>query len=201
MERGQQQSVDNDVDEALQRLQELARRQQQENERMRRQADRLQSQMGGGGGGANQREIAEETEELARELEKLAREQSLPDLQDTARRLQQAANEMKRAGSRGDSGAIAQGLSALDKLKDARRLLDKNRSVRLERDMEDAIAQADRIASQQERVQSEVEKMGAGRPGGPGERLRRIFERKDELADEVANLESQLDRMARDSRK
>ena len=58
VERGQQQSVDNEVDEALQRLQELARRQQQENERMRRQADRLRTPGGGGGGGANQRELA-----------------------------------------------------------------------------------------------------------------------------------------------
>ena len=102
-------------------------------------------------------------------------------------------------GRGGDAGAIAQGLSALDKLKDARRLLDKNRSVRLERDMEDAIEQAERIASQQERVQSDVEKMGQGQ--ADGERLRRVFERKDELAAEVASLESQLDRMARDSRK
>jgi molybdenum-dependent DNA-binding transcriptional regulator ModE len=201
VQRGQQQSVDNEVDEALQRLQELARRQQQENERLRRQANRLRNQ-GGGGGGANQRELADETEELARQLERLAREHSLPDLQDTARRLEQAANSMRRSGARGDDGALAEGLSALDKLKDARRLLDKNRSVRLERDLDDAMEQVDRIASQQERVQSEVEKMGAeGQGRGGGERLQRIFERKDELAEQVANLESQLDRMARDSRR
>lgn len=200
VQRGQQQSLDNEVDEALQRLQELARRQQQENERMKRQANRLRSQ--GGGGGANQRELAEETEELARELERLAREHSMPDLEDTARRLEQAANSMRRSGARGDDGALAEGLSALDKLKDARRLLDKNRSVRLERDLQDAMEQVDRIASQQERVESEVEKLGAeGRAGGRGgERLQRIFERKDELADQVSSLESQLDRMARENR-
>ena len=199
VQRGQQQGVDNQVDEALQRLQELARRQQQENERLKRQASRLQNQMGGGGGGRSQRDLAEETEELARRLERLAREQSQPDLQDTARRLQQAANAMRRAGARGDDGAIAEGLAALDRLKDARRLLDKNRSVRLERDMEDALEQAERIAEQQERVKSDVEGIAAeGR--GAGERLQRVFERKDELAEQVANLESQLDRMARDSR-
>ena len=201
VQRGQQQSVDNEVDEALQRLQELARRQQQENERLRRQANRLRNQ-GGGGSGANQRELAEETEELARELERLAREHSLPELQDTARRLEQAANSMRRSEARGDDGALVEGLSALDKLKDARRLLDKNRSVRLERDLEDAMQQVDRIASQQERVQSEVEKLAAESQGaGGGERLQRIFERKDELAGQVASLESQLDRMARDSRR
>jgi hypothetical protein len=36
--------------------------------------------------------------------------------------------------------------------------------------------------------------------GASGERLQRIFERKDELSEEVQNLESQLDRMARESR-
>jgi len=147
----------------------------------------------------NQRELAEQTEELARELERLAREHSSPDLKDTARRLEQAANDMRRAGARGDDGALAEGLAALDKLKDARRLLDKNRSVRLERDMDDVAEQVERLQAQQERIQSEVSKLGREGPGS-GERLQRIFERKDELAEQVANLESQLDRMARDSR-
>jgi hypothetical protein len=202
VERGAQQSMDNEVDEALQRLQELARRQQQENERLKRQANRLQNQ-GGGGGGSGQKDLAEETEELARKLERLAREQSIPNLEDTARRLQQAADSMRRAGARGEAGALAEGLSALDKLKDARRLLDKNRSVRLERDMDDAREQMERIQSQQERVSSEVSRLsqeGAEGGGASGERLQRIFERKDELAEEVANLESQLDRMAREGR-
>jgi len=203
VERGAQQSTDNEVDEALQRLQELARRQQQENERLKRQANRLQNQ-GGGGAGGGQRDLAEETEELARKLERLAREQSIPNLEDTARRLQQAADSMRRAGARGEAGALAEGLSALDKLKDARRLLDKNRSVRLERDMEDAREQMERIQSQQERVSSEVNRLSEeGAEGGEasgGERMQRIFERKDELAEEVANLESQLDRMAREGR-
>jgi len=201
VERGAQQSSDNEVDEALQRLQELARRQQQENERLKRQANRLQNQGAGGGGG--QRDLAEETEELARKLERLAREQSIPNLEDTARRLQQAADSMRRAGARGEAGALAEGLSALDKLKDARRLLDKNRSVRLDRDMADAREQMERIRSQQERVASEVNRLteeGAEGGGGSGERVQRIFERKDELAEEVANLESHLDRMAREGR-
>ncbi len=202
VERGAQQSTDNEVDEALQRLQELARRQQQENERLKRQANRLQSP-GGGGGGSGQKDLAEETEELARKLERLAREQSIPNLEDTARRLQQAADSMRQAGARGESGALAEGLSALDKLKDARRLLDKNRSVRIDRDMDDAREQMERIQSQQERVSSEVSRLseeGAEAGGASGERMQRIFERKDELAEEVANLESHLDRMAREGR-
>jgi hypothetical protein len=199
VERGERQSTNNEVDEALQRLQELARRQQQENERMKRQANRLQNQMGGGGGGASQKDLAEQTEELARKLERLAREQSMSELEDTARRLQQAADSMRRAGAQADAGALAEGLAALDKLKDARRLLDKNRTARLDKDMEDAQEQLSRIQSQQEKVQAEVNRLGAEGEKG-GERLQRIFERKDELASGVESLESQLDRMARESR-
>ena len=75
VQRGERQSVDNEVDEALQRLQELARRQQQENERMKRSKSQ-NFPGGGGGGGGSQRDLAEEAEELARRLERLAREKS-----------------------------------------------------------------------------------------------------------------------------
>ncbi len=136
VERGEKQSASNQIDEALQRLQELARRQQQENERMKRRAGNPQ---GGGRGGGQQRELAEETEELARKLEKLAREQSQPDLMDTARRLREAAEAMRRGTSSGKQGNVAEGIAALDELKDARRLLEKNREVRLESDIQDAI--------------------------------------------------------------
>jgi hypothetical protein len=64
------------VDAALERLRELAQRQEQEAERMRRQSGGPPN-MGGGGGGS-QRQLAEQTEELARRLERLAREKSNP---------------------------------------------------------------------------------------------------------------------------
>ena len=197
VERGEKQSASNQIDEALQRLQELARRQQQENERMKRRAGNPQ---GGGRGGGQQRELAEETEELARKLEKLAREQSQPDLMDTARRLREAAEAMRRGSSGGRQGNVAEGIAALDELKDARRLLEKNREVRLESDIQDAIDRARRLASQQEKVLSEVRKLDQEGGAGRAERLDRLLERKDEMATEVAALEDQMDRMARESR-
>jgi hypothetical protein len=198
VERGQQQSSDNQIDEALQRLQELARRQQQENERSKRRAGSFPNQ--GGRGSAGQRQLAEETEELARKLERLAREQSLPDLQETARRLREAADAMRRGASGGKQGTLSEGIAALDELKDARRLLEKNRAVRLERDIEDAMKRAQRLAGQQEKVHSEVEKLDQLGGAGRAERLQRLLERKDEMASEVADLESQMDRVARESR-
>src|SRR6185503_16877538 len=73
VQRGQREQADNQLDETLQRLRELARRQEQENERLRRQGSNLQQ---GSGGAGSQRQLAQETEELARTLERLAREQS-----------------------------------------------------------------------------------------------------------------------------
>jgi hypothetical protein len=197
VERGAKQSAGNQIDEALQRLQELARRQQQENERMKRRAGTPQ---GGGRGSGSQRELAEETEELARKLERLAREQSQPDLMDTARRLREAAEAMRRGASGGKQGNVAEGIAALDQLKDARRLLEKNREVRLEQGIQDVSDRARRLAAQQDKVLSDVRKLDQEGGAGRAEKLERLLERKDEMATEVADLEAQLDRMARESR-
>jgi hypothetical protein len=199
VQRGERQSIDNEVDEALQRLQELARRQQQENERLKRSAANRQNFPGGGSGG--QRELAEETEELARRLERLAREKSQKGLEDTARRLHQAASAMRRAASEGREGSLSEGISALDRLKDARRLLEKDRASRLDRDMEDVRARAERIARQQEKIQSDVGRLGQSGAQERVERLQRLLERKNELATEVADLENEMDRMAMESRR
>ena len=198
VQRGQQQRVDQEIDATLQRLQELARRQQQENERMRRRAANLQNSQVGGGG-QSQRQLADEAEELARQLERLARAQSLDRLEETARQLQEAANAMRRASSR--RGDLAEAQSALDRLQEARRMLERGRSERLERDVEDALRRTERMAQQQRRIQSEVERMGGQTGQRSVETMNRIMERKDELERQVEELESDLDRMAREWRR
>ena len=77
VERGEREQADRSVDETLERLRQLAARQQQEAERMRARAEQM-SRSGTGGG--SQRQLAQETEELARQLERLSREQSSPQL-------------------------------------------------------------------------------------------------------------------------
>jgi Domain of unknown function (DUF4175) len=200
VQRGQRQQLDEAVDEAMQRLRELARRQEQEVERQRLRASRSQSQ-GGGGGGGQQRRLAEEAEELGRRLERLAREHSTPGLQETARSLKQAADAMRRAGGTGESGALSQGLSALDRLKDARRLLDKSREARVEGDIERAVDLASGIARDQAGIADDVRRLGDGQGEDAAERLRRLDERKDALLGQVQALEEQLDRMARETRR
>jgi hypothetical protein len=203
VQRGQQQQGDDQVDAALERLRELAQRQEQENERLRRRAGGPPNMAGGGGGGP-QRDLAEQTEELARRLERLAREKSSPALQETARRLQDAVNAMRRSSSNAQGSSLADATAALDRLRDARRRLENERTGRLDRDLQQAARAAEGLRQAQERIAADTEQE-LGSPGGssgaPGRgRMERLLERKDALESQVADLEGQLDRMAREAR-
>ena len=167
-----QQQGDREVDELLEKLKELARRQEQEAERQRRRA--LEMQGGGGGGGgqssggsAQQRALAEQAEEAARRLERLAREEQRPELMESARQMREAADAMRRAAAGGDANASAQAQAALERLRETERRLQRSQSARAQRDIEDAIRQADAIARQQAEIAEDVQEL-ANR-AGPGE--------------------------------
>ncbi|MEM6706667.1 MAG: hypothetical protein AAF690_28425 [Acidobacteriota bacterium] len=207
VQRGEQQQVDREVDEIAQKLRELARRQQQQNERQQ------QMQRRGGSGGSSspaQQKLADEAEELARELERLSRENRRPELQQSAQRLRDAARNMRSGSAEGrqENSTGGSGLASVDQLREARRLLDKSRKQQSARDMEQLQQQADRIQQNQQRIGDQVreraerEAAGQGGRGGEAEReeLDRLKERKDELAKDIASLESELDRMARQIR-
>lgn len=199
VEQGQRQERNQEVDETLERLKQLASRQQRENERARQLAENMRASGGGGGGGGEgQRQLARETEELARRLERLARENPDAGLGETARRLQDAANEMRRSAAGGTAGG-ASGAEALERLQSARRLLDESRESRLDRDVKDAARRAGALAEEQRQVAAEV----AALPGAPDRaaRERRLEERKEAQAADVRQLESMLDRLARESRR
>lgn len=198
VQRGEKEKADEQVDEALSRLQELARRQEAENERLRQRAARTPNQ---GGGGGSQRALADEAEDLSRRLERLAREKASPSLEETARRLREAADAMRRSAANARSGQAADGQAALDRLKDARRLLENQRQSRLDRDLREAQQRAEELKNAQERIASEVRELGSQGAGSKGEKTDRLMQRKDALASQVGELEQQLDRMARDSRR
>ena len=206
VERGrqeQQQQADNQVDEALERLKQLASRQQQENERLRRKADSLRAQQGNtqGGGGSGQRQLAEQAEETARQLERLAREQSSPALAESARRLQEAADAMRRSATTDGARALADANAALERLKEARRLLDREREGRGTRDANDAAKTGRQLAEEQRRV-AEAQRRLADQPGAEsGEPGRALSEQKGALADRVRDFKGQLDRSAMDTRR
>src|SRR5947208_2188955 len=91
-QRAMQQSGDNQIDQLVEKLKELARRQQQEMERQRRLAQAGQS---GGNSGANQRALADELEKAAQQLaqRKDAMDAKVADLQQ---QLEKLANETRR---------------------------------------------------------------------------------------------------------
>ena len=200
--QSQQQSADNKVDEMLERLKELSRRQEQEAERQRQLAGNRQQSGGGGGGtsGARQRQLADETEEAARQLERLSREEQRADLATTAQGLRQAAEAMRQAAASGDASAFARAREAADRLGQARNSLDQQRTDRMARDIENALSQVRRLARTQQEVEQDVRELppsGAGRQ----EQIKELLERKDLQAGEVDGLERQLDRTASDFRR
>ena len=197
VERGEREQADQSVDETLERLRQLAARQQQEAERMRARAEQM-SRSGTGGG--SQRQIAQETEELARQLERLAREQSSPALSEAARRLRDAANAMRRSATGQGDQSTAEAAAALRRIEEARRRLDEGRTSRLERDARDLAQRAERLAEEQRELARDVEKLRAGDNRDLGASTR-LGQRKDAMANEVADIESRLDRMSAEARR
>ncbi len=193
-----QQGADNAVDEMLERLKELARRQEQEAERQRQL--RGSRQASGSGAAARQRALAEETEEAARQLERLSREDGRRDLAQTARGLREAAEAMRRAAASGDAGAFAQAREAAERLGDARDRLARERADRQARDIESALARVRDLARTQQEIAADVRGLN---PSGAArrEQLQRLFERKDALAEGAAAIERQLDRAAAEFRR
>ena len=122
----QQQQSDQQVDALMEKLRELARRQQQEAERQRQQA--LAGQIGQGGG-SSQRALAEQAEEAARQLERLSRERNRPDLAQAAQQMRQAADAMRRAASSGDPSSAGQANAALGQLREAQRRLEQEQGA------------------------------------------------------------------------
>lgn len=81
-----------EIDEAIARLEALARR--QEREIQARRPD------GRGGQGGSQAALAAEVEKLLRELERLTRERPDPSIREARQRLADAAEAMRRSGAR-----------------------------------------------------------------------------------------------------
>ena len=191
MQRGEQQQADNTVDELMERLRELARRQEREAERQRMRSRGQQSAQGSGT--AAQRELAEEAEETARRLERLAREQNSPQMMDASRRLREAADAMRRAAANNDNLGFAEAGAALDRLREVQDRLQQEQTNRLQRDIEEALGRANRLADEEREVASVVNGLQDLSDEVRTERQQTLLERKDAMEAEVADLERQID--------
>lgn len=183
--RGNWNPRDPQLDESMRRLKELARRQQRELERAR-----LKGQQGGADPDS-QRALAEEVEKLIRELERLTRRRSSEELRGSLKALENAARAMRRSA---DSGDAAAGADALDRLREARRLLDQEGPARLGRDIDEVLHQADAMTETQQGIAEDVARRQGGAAADPSAAAD-IAERKRALAGELEEMESRLDRL------
>jgi hypothetical protein len=198
VQRGERQQTDNQVDAALERLKELARRQQQENERLRARQQEMAAGAGAGGASGGQRDLAQQTDSVARQLERLSREQNRPDLSETAQRLRAAADAMRRAAAQGAGNGEARGREALDRLREAQGQLERARSGRLRRNVDDMLRRADQLAQQERKVRQTVDRLDAqSQQAGP--QIAELDQRKIAMAQQTADLQNDLDSLSRES--
>lgn len=188
-QRGDWAPPEQQIDDALRKLRELAERQQRELERtgVRGREPR----------GERQRALAEELEELARQLERLTRRQSSESLRASMKAIEEAARSL--GGSGGEAKPDA-GAEALERMREARRLLESDSTERLARDTEAARRRAERMADSQAGIERDVGRERLGETTEEGG-ARRLAERKQALAEEVEAMQSQLDRLARDAQR
>ena len=198
MQSARQQLADTKLDETLERLKELARRQEQEAERQRLRARGQPT--ASSSSGASQRALADETEEAARRLERLAREESDPDLMQAARQLQKAADAMRRAAANPASNGMTDASTALEQLREAQNQIEQEQAGRLERNIATALDRVEALADTEREVTREVAQLDQDA------QVRRtqvapLMERKDRMSAEVAGLERQLDNTSADFRR
>ena len=211
VQRAEQQERDQKVDEALERLKELAQRQQQLNE-----SNRLRAQQGGSppsagsGGNQSQQQLLEQAEELRRQLQRLSRERSSPRLSEAGNQLQKAIEDMKRAlrESQNRSGAetSAQGQRALQQMNEAIRNLARGQEAALEEGLEQAVKESGNLVKQQEKIQQELDRLSREMPPPDSleeaiGRSKDLVSRKNVLADGLSSLEDQIRDLSRQARK
>jgi len=198
-----QQSRDRNVNEALKKIKELARRQQDFNRRMRKLArknsapeekkrhiEELHRQ---------QEEIRRQTQELSRQMQNNSSLASgLPrDVQEQLRRASQAMNRATNNLRRNNPDvAAAKGTQALNRLKQLEDLLNKNQKNSLRQRVNDLEEQFQDLARNQQRITEDVEEL-SGEKDADTAKLHALKERKNDLKSGLANAESQLQSLSK----
>jgi len=209
VQRGEQQARDEKIDEAMQRLKELAQRQQQLNERNRNMAMRGGSPAGGSAGaGQSQQQLIQEAEQLQRQLQRLSRERSSPELNRVSDRLQQSIQEMKRAleqsQRKSPQEADARGSRALQQLEDARRALARGQLAGLSQGLDQAVEESRQALEEQSRIRDGVAKLAQDKAQAPAQALQQkrsdLIERKSLLSERVRNLGKKIDDLSKATR-
>jgi hypothetical protein len=207
LQQQQNRKADAELDEARDRLKELARRQQQLNEHRQRGAASRFSQ-GGGSPRSEQMRLQQEIQKLARQLERLSREKQNEELAQAGRRLQQAAQDLQNSSQGANASRQNPGTRALNRMNDAQRLMDRFREGSLTDDVKRLREQASELGRVQEQIRSDVERltrfMEGSQEGGeaassenPRDVARRVQSAKNDLKKGLGQLQEGLDESGR----
>ena len=189
------------LDETLEKLKELAKRQQQLVERNRRKAA---APSHSSGSNANQQELIEETQRLLRQLERLSRQKPDPKTQEISRELRQALRNMRQAQSGSGTSPQSQmrAQQALERLKKAEAALRDQQWSRLQERLQNLGKESQRIVQEQKRIVQEIEKLKGGLKSERLERkylraMRPLVNKKSQLQSDLQGLEGELHQTAR----
>lgn len=188
------------MDEALEKLKELARRQEQQLERQRKRM-----QAGSGNGMMSQQEMADELERLARELARLSRQRQDQQFSQVSRELERAARDLRNASANRQNSQASMELAeqAMRRLRQAQDSLSRQQESEIRQDLEQLAEQAQQIAQEQREV---VRQMGqlAGKEFSRNEidsetldQMRQLFWNKQDLQEELQELEGELHQASR----
>ena len=192
VQRGQQQSPAQAIDETLERLRELAKRQQRELERKIRRLDQSQ----GNGANSKQLDLAEELEEMARQLERLSRKQPNPQLQQSISQMKSAAAAMRRAAATATGGGIDQARQAGRNLREAQRLLDQSRVRQFSDEVERTLRRAELVEKRQAAIKQEVARLDDKWGETLRAQLEQLDNHKQALTEELDILEGEISSLA-----
>jgi hypothetical protein len=192
VQRGQQQSPAQAIDETLDRLRELAKRQQQEIERQLRRQDQSQ----GNGANSKQLELAEELEEMARQLERLSRKQPNPQLQQSISQMKNAAAAMRGAAGNANGAGIDQARQAERNLREAQRLLDQSRVRQFSEEVERTLRRAELVEKKQAAIKQEVARLDDKWGETLKAQLQQLDNHKQALTKELDKLEGEISSLA-----
>ncbi len=194
-------------DDPLDRIRELARRQDMLNrqqrdltrnreqlaeEELKRQLERLTRE---------QNELRQQAEELARQIQNGQQQsgQRGAQSQDESKRLREASEDMRNAATgmrRQDPELAAQnGSRAADRLRDLERQMQASRPDERRRALGDLQLEARQLADAERRVASETNRTSQGQTGDDARR--RLAAEQERLADRAEGLQDKVERLSR----
>jgi hypothetical protein len=219
-ETGRQSASDRrakEIDDALQKLAELARRQQElaqkkdqqqpfrqrwEQEMLRREAEELRRQMEQLSRGNQQQQSNSDQGQQSSQSGKSGRTGSTSDprMQQALERLTRATEDMRNAENpqNGNPEQNSAGQRrAAERLQEARDILNGMQHQNASQQMDDITQQARQLAEHQSDFQNRLRQMAMGAPGQTQQQAQRMGTEKEQMAEQLKQLEKQIGDAAR----